>query len=212
MYLIVRPEGSLQELDAFFRESWLECCDHPSAFDIEETQFLSTIDADADADAPVAAMDRDIGSVLRPRMEFEYLYDPETPTELECRVFDPYPCPATLLEDDEDATIVVLARNGSPEPTCSRCDAEATSVCLACVARDPEDNSDAPGEEATEPETAEDEQSVETDSDDRSDDSESGNPAIGPWTCDSCRELHEGPFRAIVNSPRMGICEYGESP
>ncbi len=208
MYLLVRPEASLSELDAFFRETWLDCCDHPSLFDIKETEYLSTIDPADEDDAPMASMEHEVGGVLHPRMEFRYEYDPEAPSELECRVFDPYPCPAKLLEDNEDALVVVLARNGTPERDCSICGEPATSICIACVEREEASDDDAAEDEEAETEASED---SADDGDREQEDTTENEPAgpPGPWACDDCQSEHDGPIKPIVNSPRMGVCDYG---
>lgn len=184
MYLLIRPEASLEDFDRALREIWFEAGDRPSVFDIEETQYLSSLTGD-DEEAPVESMAVDIGATIRPRMEFGYLYDPQQPTELEFTVYDPYPCPASLVSEDEDNSVVALARNDDPELQCSTCEEAATLICPFCATAD------------------------EHPPDDQEQDSEDESPELGPFVCPDCRSKHSDHaprLCPLTNSPRAGIC------
>lgn len=167
LYAIVEPEATLADLDLYFRNRWFE--DEPeveSAFVIEETHYLSAIPDELEEGRDVEAMGVDVGAVLRPRMECTYLFDPRRPTEVELRVFDPYPHPEQLSADDSEETIATVARNDDPDWTCSTCDSTATHVCVTCADRD--------------------------------------EPELGPFACDDCTDLHDGPLEPLANTPRAG--------
>ena len=181
MYLLVRPEASLASLDEALRGIWFEGGEAPSVFEIEETRYVSTLAApqapEEEGEPALEPMSTDIGAAIRPRMEFRYLYDPQEPTRLELTVYDPYPCPAKLVDDESEADVVVAARNTLEGVACSTCENEAGFVCSTCVAADEL-------EEIAE----EDEEAFEV---------------VGPFVCETCRAKHEGhEVRALVNTPR----------
>lgn len=133
----MRPEAPLSALDAYLRERWFD--DEPevaSAFAIEGTQYLSGVPEEFDEVEDLQTVDVDIGAVLRPRMAFSYTFDPHHPIEVEGKVFDPYPCPERLIDAESDSTVATVARNDTPEPSCSTCDARATQICALCAAAD----------------------------------------------------------------------------
>lgn len=127
MHLAVKSETTLEDLDAFLRNVWLECCGHMSAFTIGRTRY----EAGAGIDAMWAdlgfvprserGMDIPVGEVLRSGMEFHHEYDYGTTTELSLKV-------ASVWEGQADEPILVLARNKAPSIECS-CGNEATKVC-----------------------------------------------------------------------------------
>ncbi len=140
MYVQVRPEAQLAALDAHLREAWFDD-DHASVFEIEGTRYVSTLDeaiegGDGEDEELLEPMSVPLGQVIRPRMEFRYLYDPAQPTQVELTVYDPYPMPEKLVEDDREAEIATVARNDLEAPECSTCDAPATHLCPACAQAD----------------------------------------------------------------------------
>lgn len=193
MYLMVRPEASLAKLDAFLRQTWIPDCDQASVFEIDESQYLSTVSPDDSPEGDIQGLEIDIGAVLRPRMELSYLFDPMHPTELEITVYDPYPCPEALVPEDGDPDVVLVARNDEPTIECSTCEQTATAVCPVCAAEP----------EAAEPEPEELDEAEERDD-------EAAEEHLGPFACDDCRDKHDHgvDLLPIVNSPRMGICTF----
>lgn len=67
LIILVSPEASLKELDAFLRSVWVGCCDYLSEFTIGRVHFSSDGD---DEDMYVYIRD-----VLQPRDETTYRYD-----------------------------------------------------------------------------------------------------------------------------------------
>lgn len=142
MYVLVRPEAPLEALDAHLREAWFDADEaRPSVFEIEGTRYLSTVDEVVEAgddpdEEPVEPMSVEMGAVIRPRMEFQYLYDPVQPTELEFTVYDPYPIPERLVGEDDEAQVVTVGRNDLGDVECDTCGGTATQICLACADAD----------------------------------------------------------------------------
>lgn len=202
MYVLVRPEARLAELDTFLREVWFETDATASGFSIEGTQYLSRLDDpdDETEDVPVESMDVDLGAVLRPRMEGTYTYDPREPTTVELTVFDPYPCPESLVDDGSIGAATLVARNDIEDAECSTCGAPADQLCANCLQED-----ESPSDDEEEPAEAEDSEEPSPD-DSESDPDEADDEAdeVGPLVCDDCLDRHAGPFVAIENTPRSG--------
>lgn len=140
LYMLVRPEASLFDLDGHLRATWLESIGRPSAFDIEGRQYPNTLEADeVGSDSPIRSMDTDVGSVIRPRTDFKYLYDLQHRDRFELVVYDPYPCPSSLVDDPSEADVVTVARNEAGDAECATCEGEASLICPACAGADVEE-------------------------------------------------------------------------
>jgi len=206
MYVLVRPEVPLAELDEFLRDVWFEPGDTASGFSIEETQYLSRFDdANADAeDAPVESMNVDLGAVLRPRMEGTYTFEPREPTTVELTVFDPYPCPETLVEDGEIGAVTVVARNEIEDAECANCGEPAEHLCVHCLEED--DSGDIPDENGGDPDagTGPEGEAAADDKETPPGEADDTTKVPGPLACDECLELHAGPFIPVENTPRTG--------
>ncbi|MFH0964986.1 MAG: hypothetical protein V2A58_13380 [Planctomycetota bacterium] len=123
MHLELRADATLGDLDAFLRETWLECCGHLSAFSIGDTQYMPTDDTELDAEN----MDIPLNQVLQPGMSFRHEYDFGTTTELSLKVISQWEGARTR------AAVRVLARNDPPVIACQACGKPATQVCAECV-------------------------------------------------------------------------------
>ncbi len=163
MHLAVRPEAELAELDGFLRKTWLECCDHASAFTIQGKDFACSPSGDSDED------DEEIRlcDVLQPGMELTHEYDFGSTTHLKLKVVGPREGVA------KESGMQLLARNDMHEFYCELCESlQPKIICPDCALRGK------------------------------------------GWMCEACAAVHEcdpDSFRAIRNSPRVGICRYGSS-
>ncbi|MFQ6136980.1 MAG: hypothetical protein ACE5PM_07355 [Candidatus Hydrothermarchaeales archaeon] len=132
MHLEVSASATLEDLDDFLRDIWVECCGHMSAFIIQGARYTtgSGIDAmwidfyglDDERDMDVA-----LGDALTPGMKFYYEYDFGTTTELTLRV---------VSEREgriKNRSVQLLARNVPPPITCDLCGKIATQVCAQCI-------------------------------------------------------------------------------
>ncbi len=122
MHLEVPAEATLEAMDRFLRDTWLECCGHLSEFEIEGSRYLvEPLDFD---DKP---MDVKLKDVLSPGMKFEHTYDFGSSTYLRLKV----------VSEEESALkrneIQVLARNEPPVIPCDECGKPATQVCTQCM-------------------------------------------------------------------------------
>lgn len=188
LHLAVEETTTLDTLDAFLRDCWLECCGHMSAFTLDDVQYtkpyvedeaMGTFGVDRrPMDIPLTTVVETDGADQQ--QEFTYEYDFGTTTDLTVRVVDTGNWALTGT-DRHDVVgdvpridgIHVLARNESPAIGCGECGAPATVVCQECLYE------------------------------------------IGPdaWLCDDCADAHEADceyaaFLPRINSPRTGVCGY----
>lgn len=134
MHLEAAGGRKLSELDAFLRDTWLECCGHLSAFRIEGTSYNSHPDVEFGnvfsglfGRAPERDMRVRLDKVLRPGLSCSYEYDFGTTTDLTLKVV------AERQGQDDDKAIKVLARNEPPPIVCVECERPATVVCSQCI-------------------------------------------------------------------------------
>ncbi len=122
MHIEIPENATLQDLDLFLRETWLECCGHLSSFEIEGRTFFSEKMEPGDRSMRVA-----LGKVVAPGTKFEHIYDFGTSTELSLKVL-------SLREGlARDKDVRVLARNDPPDIRCQSCGRPATAVCCQCI-------------------------------------------------------------------------------
>lgn len=122
LHLEAQPRAKLRDLDGFLRRTWLECCGHLSAFEIEGRQYVS----DAKTDPDDGTMAVSIGDVLRPGLAFKHTYDFGTSTELGLRVVAEH---ESVPGKDK---VRLLARNNPPRFECGGCGEPAIGVCTGC--------------------------------------------------------------------------------
>ncbi|MBI4318676.1 MAG: hypothetical protein HY675_09315 [Chloroflexi bacterium] len=123
MHLAVPAAAKLVVLDSFLRDTWLECCGHMSAFEIDGQTYFSSAAREMEG----RSMNFEIGRVLRPGSKAFYEYDFGTTTELALSVA------AERVGLSDRKSIQVLARNDPPEIICQSCGKPATQVCAQCI-------------------------------------------------------------------------------
>ncbi|MFZ2147418.1 MAG: hypothetical protein WAV28_09365 [Sedimentisphaerales bacterium] len=126
MHLDVPADLTLEDLDDFLRDIWLECCGHLSAFEIEGTTYSVQPMEDFDDESMEAGLD----SVLSPGMKFHYEYDFGSTTHLALKVI------SQEQKQIKGKSIAVLARNEPPSIPCMSCGKIATQVCTECLCSD----------------------------------------------------------------------------
>ena len=125
MHLEIAGNESLEYLDYFLRQTWLECCGHLSAFAIRGKYYFRE---DRGIWARLEDMDMDVSlsQVLRPGTRFIHEYDFGDTTELALRVVSQ----GNLPVGQNGARL--LARNEPPEVGCVNCDSMAATLCIEC--------------------------------------------------------------------------------
>ncbi|MDO8691344.1 MAG: hypothetical protein Q7R39_15265 [Dehalococcoidia bacterium] len=123
MYLEVSAAAKLIVLDAFLRDTWLECCGHMSVFEITGEMYYSSGARELEG----RTMNVQLGKVLTPGVKVFYEYDFGTATELALTVM------AERKGFSSVNPVRVLARNDPPQILCQSCGKPATKVCCQCI-------------------------------------------------------------------------------
>lgn len=111
----INENATLEDLDQFIRDIWVECCGHLSAFEIYGQRYESTPEEDCFWGEPAESMDIKLKDVLEQGMKFEYEYDYGSTTEIVITVQDYYDAPA------QKEKVTILSRNKKPQYICSVC-------------------------------------------------------------------------------------------
>lgn len=119
LHLLASENITLETLDSYLRQIWLECCGHLSAFSYE--RFGEEIDKD------IWAKD-----IFEPGMELHYVYDYGSSTELKISVNQIY-----HITDYSAIDIKLIARNAQPIIPCDQCHNQpAMNICLECTSHE----------------------------------------------------------------------------
>jgi len=123
-----KENATLQDVDQFLRDIWLECCGHLSAFDIGGVTYEHAPDVSGFWGAPAKSMKHQLKSVLEKGMNIGYEYDFGSSTDLIITVSG-YRIGAWKKDK-----ITLLGRNNPIEYTCAECgERVATTVCTQCI-------------------------------------------------------------------------------
>lgn len=116
---------TLEELDSILRDTWLECCGHLSAFEIEGQTYTQLFDDGQfrnDRDMRVK-----LERIVYPGLEMSYEYDFGSTTYLKLRVVDERTGPGLSQK------IEIMARNEAPVFPCDVCGQPAVEICTLCL-------------------------------------------------------------------------------
>lgn len=123
LYVEIPGSLTLEHLDAFLRDIWLECCGHLSCFTIDGQRYsVSPADYGPFSDLREKTMKQKLYTVLDKGTRFEHEYDYGSTTELKLRVVDIHEKAVKKPE------IILLARNEPPEWVCAECGEPATQI------------------------------------------------------------------------------------
>lgn len=133
LYLAIPFDSTLNDLDQFLRDIWLECCDHLSCFKIRDTIFASNIEPDPYSEIVQLSMDFKVASALAEGLKFTHEYDFGSPTLLLLEV----------MGKTQAKQIELLIRNEDPGFVCSYCKKKAEYIrpdheeyyCKTCAER-----------------------------------------------------------------------------
>ena len=122
MHVEVPGVLTLEMLDAFLRNIWLECCGHLSCFTIDSQRYASHPIEEMMFSLEEDDMNVKIEDVLDAKTKFQHEYDYGSTTELNLRV-------AGIRETKvKKHAVKLLARNQPPEWKCAECGKPATLV------------------------------------------------------------------------------------
>jgi len=123
-----RENATLQDVDQFLRDIWLECCGHLSAFNIDGESYERFTDDSDFWGEPSKNMKHQLKKVLDKGMNIDYEYDFGSSTDLIITVSDYRVGP---WKKDK---LTLIARNKPIEYICSECGKKAArSVCTQCI-------------------------------------------------------------------------------
>lgn len=134
MFVAIPKNASLELLDKFLRDTWLECCGHLSQFTIGSRRIMSH----TEPGNPNQSMKNSIGQILSPGMKCEYIYDMGSSTNLELEVIaEITTCPqkkVTMLMLNDPIDRPCESCKKTADTICSSCDA---TICTSCTKRHP---------------------------------------------------------------------------
>lgn len=124
LHLEASGDATLEQLDAFLRRIWLECCGHLSDFSIGGVTYAAMPSSDYRDER---SMKIALARVLDKGQKFVHTYDYGSTTQLELKV-------VSTREAAFPARFIQLqARNDPPEIACCECGAAAVLVCTQCL-------------------------------------------------------------------------------
>jgi predicted RNA-binding Zn-ribbon protein involved in translation (DUF1610 family) len=123
MHLEVPADATLEVLDRFLRDIWLECCGHMSMFSIQDQRYSVAPMADFDD----KSMNIRLDAVLSPGIKFCHEYDFGSTTHLTLKVV------SQEQKQIKSRDIVILARNEASSYPCMSCGKTAAHVCTECM-------------------------------------------------------------------------------
>lgn len=127
MYLDIDAKVSLDELDGFLRNIWLECCGHMRVFNVGGYTYTSM----PDRSMGDKSMTVKLGTILtEPVMIFDYKYYYGSTTSLQLKVV------SARTGVKRKGKIEKMARNLPIASQCSYCDQTAEQICCECIYED----------------------------------------------------------------------------
>lgn len=121
MVVAIAKSLTLGDLDQFLRDAWLECCGHLSEFTIGGRHYMSH----TESGNPSQSMKKQVGQVFSPGLEFEYVYDMGSSTELMLQVLEAFEtCP--------QKKVTMLMQNDPPPFFCEICKKQPETICSLC--------------------------------------------------------------------------------
>lgn len=132
IHVAVPATATLEDLDAFLRNIWLECCGHLSQFIIGRVFYVDEETLRESWFPPFSSheersMRTRLENVLKERMELTHEYDMGTTTTLKLKVLSTFNARVPRKE------VLLLARNHPPEICCEVCGQPAKFVCTQCI-------------------------------------------------------------------------------
>jgi len=118
LYIQAKDTATLEDLDAFLRDIWLECCGHLSAFIIDDVVYNSYVDSemtDMFSDSAEYMLNYQLKDCISETTIFRHDYDFGSTTSLKLTVVEKYKGIETINK------ITLLARNNITQYECVRC-------------------------------------------------------------------------------------------
>ncbi|MGH4124266.1 MAG: SEC-C metal-binding domain-containing protein [Clostridium sp.] len=138
LYIAIDINSTLENLDSFLRNIWLECCGHLSSFIIGDVNYDSSVEVDSEFSFNDETMDFKLKQVISVGDKFRYDYDFGSTTTLKLEVIEEY------LTGEKHSEIEIIARNEEIQNFCTNCNkkaeyfdyAEEKFFCGDCIDED----------------------------------------------------------------------------
>ena len=128
LFIEIKETATLQDIDGFLRDIWLECCGHLSAFTINGVSYEIEPYEDNFWGRPAKGMDCKLNTVLCKDMTFNYSYDFGSTTDLLITVVN------YRIKDWKKEKLTILSRNNPYKYVCSECGKKpAEVICVECL-------------------------------------------------------------------------------
>ena len=111
----IKETATLDDLDRFIRDIWVECCGHLSAFEIDGVSYERESDDDFGWGEPAKSTSHKLKQVITTGMIFNYEYDFGSTTEIMVKVLNHYSA------KKQNEKVMILSRNNPPQFACSIC-------------------------------------------------------------------------------------------
>jgi len=120
-YFEINANDTLEKIDDFLRDLWLDCCGHLSAFTINGGRYYSDCE---DLEPDEKTMNYKLSTLLSANLTFSHEYDFGTTTYLNLKVIEKRKGNVSKVE--------IIARNNLPEFKCG-CGKVAKEICSQCI-------------------------------------------------------------------------------
>ena len=124
LYFEANATSSLEEVDSFLRNIWLECCGHLSSFKIDDVNYDSGGSIQMFDGGKSETMTSQLKRVLKLGQTFSHEYDFGSTTYLDLKLISER---QGMLKDIE-----ILSRNNMPDFRC-KCGQPAKEICTECT-------------------------------------------------------------------------------
>jgi hypothetical protein len=115
LFIEINDSSTLEDIDLFLRDTWLECCGHMSQFTLSGEDYPSN-----------GGMAKKLRALFRVGTVFDYEYDFGTTTELHGKVI-------SVRQGKLKETVRLVARNYLPDDLlCTTCQKKPDVICSVC--------------------------------------------------------------------------------
>ncbi|MFH1971426.1 MAG: hypothetical protein ABIJ05_03530 [Patescibacteria group bacterium] len=122
IYFEISGSATLEDIDSFLRNEWLECCGHLSMFKINNQTYACQPQPEYGDEG----MNVKLYPILNKDIRFSHEYDFGSTTYLDLKCLD-------VREGELKEPIVIIAQNNLPDFKCKDCDKSAKKICTECL-------------------------------------------------------------------------------
>jgi len=121
VYFEINANDTLEKIDDFLRDLWLDCCGHLSAFTINGIRYNSDCE---DLESDEKTLNYKLSTLLNIGTSFSHEYDFGTTTYLNLKVIK--------KRKGKSSKVEIITRNNLPNFNC-KCGKDAKEICTQCI-------------------------------------------------------------------------------